>query len=176
MRLLSKLVLFLAALAVGLGVLLYSGLYDMAADRPPGLFENWVLGTLKERAIARRADGITPPALGDASQVRSGCRLYEAQCSVCHGAPGRLPEDLALGLYPVPPALDIPRVQDRGDGQLYWIVKNGLKLTGMPAFGALNGDDELWSMVACLRRLPELSPVTYADLVGGPSPAELDSR
>ncbi len=154
------LVLFVLMVA-GLALLVYSGAYDVAASNSPSKAEEWLLETIRESSISSRAEGIQAPPLGDAAQVQAGFELYRAHCVTCHGAPGAPPEELAMGLHPVPPGLSFPKVQKRPDAELFWIVKHGLKFTGMPGFGMMRSDEELWSLVAFVRMLPNLSPDEY---------------
>jgi len=86
-------------------------------------------------------------------------------CFGCHGAPGHELSEIAQGLNPKPPKLDAEDVQAGSDAELYWVVKNGLRMTGMPAFGPTHEDKELWSIVAFLRRLPKLKPQEYDAMV-----------
>jgi mono/diheme cytochrome c family protein len=161
MKLLWHLLLFLVLAVAAVAVWIYSGSYNVSANQEPAKFEDWVMATFRDRSIEVRSEGLTAPALDDEARVRTGYSIFSTHCVTCHGAPGVWPDDLAMGLYPVPPSLDSPGVQDAEDGELFWIVKNGIKLTGMPAFGPMQTDDDLWSVVAFLRRLPHLSPEQY---------------
>lgn len=161
MKLLWHLLLFLVLAVAGLAIWIYSGSYDVSANQEPAKFEDWVMGTFRDRSIEERSEDLKGPALDDEARVRTGYSIYSTHCVTCHGAPGVWPDDLAMGLYPTPPSLDSPAVQDEEDGELFWIVKNGIKFTGMPAFGPMQTDDDLWSVVAFLRRLPHLSPDEY---------------
>lgn len=175
MRVIGYLILFLILAVTAAGAWLYSGLYDVAADQAPGKLEEWLLETLRRRSIERRSAGLAVPALDDPARTRRGFELYRLHCVTCHGAPGVWPQEMAMGLNPVPPSLDLPAVQDESDAHLFWVIQNGIKLTGMPAFGALESDEELWSLVAFLRRLPELSPREYQAMAGpraAPAPEE----
>ena len=98
----------------------------------------------------------------------AGVTHYAEHCVVCHGAPGVERGDLAEGLYPRPPNLaDAARVYT--PGELFWIVKHGIRMTGMPAWGA-HSDDELWATVALIEKLPGMTDQAYATLVAA-SPA-----
>lgn len=175
MRVIGYLILFLILAVAAVGAWIYSGLYDVSADQAPGKLEEWVLETLRRRSIEKRSAGITAPTLDDPARVRRGFELYRVHCVTCHGAPGVWPQQMAMGLNPVPPSLDLPAVQDESDATLFWVVQNGIKLTGMPAFGPLQNDEDLWSLVAFIRRLPELSPREYQAMASpgaAPAPAE----
>ena len=94
--------------------------------------------------------------------MRAGARAFAARgCVTCHGAPGADYAKFAEGMRPDPPDLkDI--VNDRPPAQLFWVVKNGIKMTGMPGFGAIGvPDQELWSIVAFLKKLPSVSEADF---------------
>jgi len=81
-------------------------------------------------------------------------------CVICHGAPGKEQSEISKGLHPSPPDLaEAPRRWN--SAQLFWIVKNGIKMTGMPAFGPTHSDNQLWDLVAFVQKLPSLSPDQY---------------
>jgi mono/diheme cytochrome c family protein len=86
-------------------------------------------------------------------------------CRLCHGAPGEFLLEFAQGLNPKAPILASQDVQARGDHELYWIVKNGIKMTGMPAFGPTHDEGELWSIISFLRQLGNLTPEKYEAMV-----------
>lgn len=173
MRVIRYLILFLILAVAAVGIWIYSGVYDVSADQEPSKIEDWVMETIRHRSIERRIEGITPPALDDAAMVQRGFELFRVHCVTCHGAPGVWPDDLAMGLYPVPPSLDLPEIQDEESAELFWIIQNGIKFTGMPAFGPMNSEEDLWSLVAFIRTLPELSPQEF-EAMGRPQapPAE----
>lgn len=84
---------------------------------------------------------------------------------MCHNAPGRDHTEIAQGLNPAPPTLDTPEVQDLySDAELYWIVKHGFKMTGMPAFGPTHEEKDLWAIVAFLKKLPHMHPKEYESM------------
>ncbi len=182
MKALRNLLALLLVLAIGLGAWVYSGTFDVSSAASPSAVEDWLLSTIKERSIARHARGIEAPLLSDPARVRQGFELFRSQCVTCHGAPGVSPDDLAMGLTPVPPSLDFPRVQKATDGELYWVIKNGIKFTGMPGFGFANSEEDIWSLVAFMRRLPELKPSDFESMAmseteeepAGPAPATAD--
>jgi len=86
-------------------------------------------------------------------------------CRLCHGAPGYAQTQVAKGLYPKPPEYKSKNVQRWRDAELYWIIDNGIKMTGMPAFGPTHSKDELWGVVTFVRHLPNLNPKEYQAMV-----------
>jgi len=147
-------------------VLLYSGAYYVGADQPHWSLTSWLINEARNRSIRAHASGIAVPAgLDDPARITAGVTHYAEHCVVCHGAPGVERGDLAEGLYPRPPNLaDAARVYR--PGELFWIVKHGIRMTGMPAWGD-HGDDELWATVALIEKLPGMTEQDYAKLVAG---------
>lgn len=152
----------------GLGFV-YSGLYPMGADVPHNKLTFWVLETLRERSLARAAGDIEVPAdITSPDRLLAGGADYNDMCAVCHLSPGQQDSDFSLGLYPVPPNLsESPDVHGHGDGPIerdqrrFWIIKHGIKASGMPAWGPGHDDDRIWNMVAFLEKLPSLTPEQY---------------
>jgi mono/diheme cytochrome c family protein len=150
------------ALLGGLAMI-YTGVYDVAATAP-----HWPVTRLMEtariRSIKAHAAGIQVPQGFDAPEnIPMGVEHFAAHCAVCHGAPGVPRGDIAQGLYPPPPDLD-KTVKFYSDGELFWIVKNGIKMTGMPAWSD-HSDAELWATVAFVKKLPGMTEQDYARLV-----------
>ncbi|HRC84539.1 MAG TPA: cytochrome c [Thermoanaerobaculia bacterium] len=160
-RRLFLLLLVLAAAGAGL---VYSGVYNVAANAKPTAAEQWLLETVRDHSIARRAKAIAVPPLGAPEQIRQGFELYRALCRGCHGGAGGWPEEPAMGLHPVPPGLGQERVQKLSDAELFWVIQNGIRFTGMPSFGAMHEDADLWALVAFTRQLPKLSDEDFERL------------
>lgn len=162
-----KLVLLVAGVAIaliaGAGVYLWSGAYDVAADVPHWPFTGQFLETAREHSIAQRAGGIEVPELGDDAKIRQGAGNYDAMCAGCHLAPGVEQSELAAGLNPPPPNLS--RHEVATPAEAFWTIKHGVKMTGMPAWGAHMDDDAIWGIVALMQRLPEMTPARYRELV-----------
>jgi cytochrome c553 len=145
-------------------VLVHSGAYYVGADEPHWSVTSWLLSQARDRSIRAHASGIAAPAgLGDPARIMVGVSHYAEHCAVCHGAPGTERGDLAERLYPRPPNLaDAARIYT--PGELFWIVKHGIRMTGMPAWGD-HSDDELWATVGLLEKLPGMTEQDYAKLV-----------
>jgi mono/diheme cytochrome c family protein len=158
----------LAAILGGLA-LLYSGILEVAATVPHSPLTRWALETAMESGVRRRARGVEPaPFLAEEARVRAGAVAYDAMCAPCHGAPGRQPEAVGKGLLPEPP--DLAEVAAAwSPGEIFWITKHGVRMTGMPAFGPTHTDAELWEVVALVERLAELSPADYRVLTASPA-------
>jgi mono/diheme cytochrome c family protein len=161
----------LALLAVSIGgaaAFVYSGLYDISATDQHLAPTYYTIRKAMERSVERRASDIAVPPLGEPAQLERGLSLYRAHCVQCHGAPGVAPEPFALGLTPLPTPL-ARSGRDRSPAHLYWVVKHGIKMTGMPAWEFRMTDEDLWSVVAFLKRLPLLSPLAYKELSSAPA-------
>lgn len=152
----------LAAIAAISGALLiYFGVYNPAATLQHTAPVYWLLTVAMRQAVEQRAQDIRVPALNDRAQIDNGFRLYRANCEQCHGAPGVAPAAFALGMTPLPANLAFTARQWDDAAQLYWVVKYGIKMSGMPAWEFRLTDVELWNVVAFLNRLPSLSPDQY---------------
>lgn len=162
----------LVAAAAGVGI--YSGLYDISATDEHLRPTYWALDTAMRRSVRERGEEITVPPLDNAALVPRGLAIYRRHCVACHGAPGVAPEPFALGMAPTPANLAYT-AREWPAGDLFWVVKNGLKMTGMPAWEFRLDDDEVWATVAFLKRMPELSPRQYAALQAPPLPDRADA-
>jgi mono/diheme cytochrome c family protein len=152
-----------SALLILIGVataLVWSGKYDVGADEPHYAWTHSVLDTLRVRSVAVRAADIQVPDLQDPGRIRRGAGNYVAMCESCHLAPGVDETELHKGLYPKPPKLTDPKNID--PARAFWVIKHGIKATGMPAWGKSMEDPYIWDMVAFLLTLPKLTPEQYA--------------
>src|SRR3954454_18994001 len=150
--------LILAALAVS-----YSGVVNVAATESDNSVSAWFLSNTMERSVRQQASGIAAPRQASEEEVREGFRFYTEACVYCHGAPGKDPTDIGKGLNPEPPYL--PDVVARWSAaELFWIAKNGIRMTGMPAFGPSHKDEEIWNVVAFVQRLPNITEQDYAKM------------
>jgi len=138
----------------------YSGVYDVSASAPHGGLINWLLSTTSHASIERHAGDIEVPDLSNAALARTGVNDFDAMCVGCHGAPGVTPEAMAKGLNPPAPNL-VESAQHMNPAELFWVTKHGIKMTGMPAWGATHDDDSLWPVVAFMTILPELDAEGY---------------
>lgn len=156
------LVLLIAAIAASLSVI-YGGFYDVSASGDHSAFERWLLETTMENSVKRHAENIQVPTLDDPTQIERGFQHYQEMCEVCHGAPGKPTTEVAEGLMPRPPEL-AKDMEQWTSAELFWIVKHGVKMSGMPAWGAAHSEEEIWNIVAFLERLPEMTRAQYSDM------------
>jgi len=161
--------LVLSLLVVGVAAYVWSGAYDIGADDPHSRPVFTVLQTLRQRAIAVHSADVTVPDLDDPELILKGAGQYAAMCTGCHLSPARKESEIRPGLYPRPPDLSQVRVDPR---QAFWVIKHGIKMTAMPAWGTTHDDATIWSMVAFLQKLPGLTPAQYKEFVAKAPPDE----
>lgn len=155
--------LTLLAAAALIALLGATGAFEVAANQPESAVAGGALAFVMEHSVKSRARAVTAPPLDVQEMVAEGARNYRADCAQCHGGPGREPDELARGLNPEPPKL-AETAGEWSDAELFWITRNGIRHTGMPAWGAIDSDQELWATVAFVRKLPHLSADEYARL------------
>ena len=164
LRLAAAIALAIALLGGLLGLLVYTGVYDIGADAPHSEPVAWVIAAIRDRSIAVRANAIVVPRdLNNPLRIAKGAGLYAEMCSECHLAPGMKRTEISQGLYPPAPVLsDTPA---RPPQEQFWIIKHGVKLTAMAAWGRTHSDDLIWDLVGFTQNLPSLSPEQYSALV-----------
>jgi mono/diheme cytochrome c family protein len=151
---------------LGGAAFVYSGVYNVAATNDDSAVVRWLLLTTRERSIEHRAEGLPSPGqavLSDPETLRIGFRHYDEMCVGCHGAPGEDPAELREGLNPKPPLL-AEEADEASLQELFWVIKHGIKMTGMPAWGVTHSDDEIWAITAFVKKLPGYSVLDYQDM------------
>jgi mono/diheme cytochrome c family protein len=171
MRFLAVIGALAIIVGVGAAVFFFGGYYSVAGTaEDPGIVR-WALVQVRTASINRHAVDQPPANLDSPATVQAGAKAFAAHgCANCHGAPGVTWAKFSEGLHPDPP--DLKEVVDhRTPSQLFWVVKNGINMTGMPSF-ALAGakDDEMWSIVAFLKKLPTVSEADYKSWASPPPP------
>jgi mono/diheme cytochrome c family protein len=149
---------------VGSGFYIFSGRYDISARVPHWRITAWLLKEARDQSIAYHSQGIQAPSLLAPARISAGFEHFHETCRLCHGAPGFSPLEFASTMNPKPSDLKWIKVQEKTDAELYWAVKNGVKMTGMPAFGPTHNEEQLWDIVAFLRQLPDLTPEDYRSM------------
>jgi mono/diheme cytochrome c family protein len=160
MKVVAGSILSLIVLALAAAGYLYAGFYNVAAVEPHASLTRWALTTAMQRSVKVQARSITPPSMPQGQKIDEAFRAFDEMCVVCHGAPGKEPGVIGKGLQPPPPTLS-EAAHRWSRAELFWIVKNGVRMTGMPAFGPTHSDDNLWLLVAFLQRLPNVSSSQY---------------
>lgn len=151
-------IVVLGALAAA-GVI-FSGFFNVAAtvvDSPPLA---WMLVKVREGSIKRHAKDIQAPPLDDAARRDRGFRIYREDCVMCHTPVGRSPTQMAVGFNPQAPGFG-KGSDEMTAAELFWVTKNGIRFTGMPAWGPSHSDTELWDVVAFMQILPSMGAADY---------------
>ena len=152
--------------ALGSIIVIATGAYNVAATSPHSKLVEWVLGATMDRSVEVRADGLKPPAAALTAKGKAGFQDFESLCVMCHGAPGVEATEIGKGLYPPAPELS-EAAGDLSMEEVYWIIANGLKDTGMPAFKASHKEEDLWLIASFVKRLAGMSAKDYLSLGPG---------
>lgn len=152
------------AIAAGVaGAVLYGGVFNVAANEPHTPVVRWAFERTLESSVESAAEDIIAPQMGPDRVTPASTRLYETNCTFCHGAPGRPAARQAQNMRPQPPAFaEQPLPWEARE--IFWIVENGIKMTAMPAWGSLLSEEEIWNLAAVLDALPEMSSERYDEL------------
>ena len=142
------------------GGVIFSGLFNVAATERDSKPLTWVLVTTREASIKLHARDIQAPSLGGAAQRENGFRIYRTECSMCHTPVGRQPTRMAVGFNPQAPGFG-KGADNMKPAELFWVTKNGIRFTGMPAWKPSRSDREIWDIVAFVMTLPKMSAADY---------------
>ena len=143
-----------AGLAIVL--ILFLGGFNAAADAGWSQSATWAIHRTMIHSVEARAGGLTPPDQFTEAEVRQGFRVYDSHCAMCHGGPGLGRQPWTAGMEPSPPYL-IDAAQRWQPEDLYWIVRHGVKMTGMPAWDTRISRTDTWNLVAFLDALPRIT-------------------
>lgn len=152
----SLLGLLLAALITA-----YSGAYNIAATEDHTPLVRWMFETTLRNSVKSRAADIEVPAQFTESMMAAGAGEYKSMCQHCHGGPGVEPDKWSEGMLPQPPHLTEAASEWRPQ-EIFWLVKHGVKMAGMPAFGPTHSDETLWNITAFVQALPGMTGQEYA--------------
>ena len=170
MKCLKASLILLLVVVLGVGLYIWSGIYNPGADSPHWKITYAILDAARDSAVEHHASEVALPAnLDDPKLILKGAGQYAEMCTGCHLTPGKKNSEMRRGLYPEPPNLSKVRVDRR---EAFWVIKHGLKMTGMPAWGATHDDATIWSLVAFLHRLPDMTPEQYKAMVPKAPPDE----
>jgi cytochrome c len=158
--------------AIFAAVSFFGGFFNIAANQMDPDIVNWMLENVREASIARHATDQPPASLDDAATVQGGARAYSQRgCVYCHGGPGADWAKFSEGLNPGPPDLkDV--ANDLSAQEIFWVVRNGIKMTGMPSFAASDPpvpDQEIWTIAAFVKKLPNVSEDDYKAWTAAPA-------
>ena len=138
-------------------VIIYSGVFNVAATVEDSPLLRWALITVREASVERHADVSAPETAGD---VERGFALYRVNCVMCHTPVGQTPHAMSVGFNPPAPSFG-PDADDMEASELFWVTKNGIRFTGMPAWAPSLTDAEIWDITAFLETLPEMTAAEY---------------
>ena len=162
MRILAVIGALAIIIGISAAVFFFGGFYSVAgtAEDPPVV--TWALTQVRNASISRHAQDQPPSSINDPASVRAGAKAFAAHgCTTCHGGPGVSWAKFSEGLHPDPP--DLKKVAgELSPAQLFWIIKNGINMTGMPSFAEAGAqDNEIWSIAAFVKKLPSVSDADY---------------
>ena len=167
-------ILAIAVAAIALTVFINRG---VSAKETPGGAEEFVARRVRNMAIAGRAKSVTNPVEYSGEVIADGRAHFADHCAICHANDGSGKTAIGRGLWPKAPDMRLPQTQHLSDGELFWIIENGIRFTGMPAWstGTQDGETASWHLVHFIRRLPKLTPEELEEMeaLNPRSPAEI---
>jgi mono/diheme cytochrome c family protein len=166
MKILLSVLITLISLLVLLLIFVYSGWYNVSAMNDESGLMKWVFNSTKSNSIESRLKEISVPDLNDLAMLKEGFEHYNEMCVSCHGVPGEEESELSKGLNPPAPYL-VESVKHSDEKELFWVIKNGIRMTGMPAWGKTHSDEKIWAIVAFMKTLPKLTPEEYNKMGDG---------
>ena len=177
MRSVWKAVALLLAIAVVVGVvgLAYIMSTGLSARDEPGPVETAIATRVRNLTIGWHAREVNNPTQATAEVLAEGRAHFADHCASCHANDGSGSTDLGRGLFPKPPDMRLPRTQNLSDGELFYIIENGVRFTGMPAFGSGDptADSASWPLVHFIRHLPNITQEELAEMESlNPAPPE----
>ena len=152
--------------ALGAALFVESGFYNIGADDHHTKAVLALITQLRDRSIDARLGEIKPQLTATPAMIKSGAEHYAVLCVGCHLAPGVAKSELRAGLYPHPPSLAQEDIQE--SRRAFWIIKHGIKMSAMPAWGKTLDDDAIWDVVAFVRKMPGMAPEEYRQLAQRP--------
>ena len=150
-------------LLLTVGLFIWFGVYNIAATEKHCPLTTELLEVVRDRSVQLRSEDIAIPEAISPERLAKGAEDYAAMCAQCHLAPGYSPTEIHRGLYPQPPVFHNPKHQAHNKAENFWVIKNGIKLTGMPSWGSVHSDDEIWGLVAFIEQLPDMTADQYQE-------------
>ena len=147
---------------IAAAIFFFGGFYNIAATAADPAVVKWALTRVRQASIERHATDKAPDKLNDSATVQAGARAFsERGCPTCHGGPGVGWAKFAEAMHPDPP--DLKEIANESSpAELFWVIKNGITMTGMPSFGSIEvPDDEIWHIAAFIKKLPSISEEDY---------------
>jgi mono/diheme cytochrome c family protein len=155
--------ILIVLIVIALGTLaVFIGFYQVNIDalQEPGRLETFLATRAKQVLVHRSSsrDNLSPAPTDLRESIEEGDKLFGTECAQCHGLDGRTPTDAGRWMYPRATDLTPPEVQQYSERELFWIVKNGIRLSGMPAFGRVESDEHIWNLSHYVRTLRGSAP------------------
>ena len=171
------LLLFALAIAVGAIGIWYFVSSGVSAKEQPGAVEEFLATRVRNMAIARRAKAFTNPVEYSGQVIAEGRAHFADHCATCHANDGSGNTEMGRSMWPKVPDMRLAKTQNLTDAELFWIIENGIRFTGMPGWGTgtTEGEEASWHLVHFIRRLPKLTPEEIAEMesLNPKSPDEL---
>lgn len=162
---------FMLVVAIAAGYVMNTGVYNIAATDKHWLITEKLIEWMRNNSIAARADELEVPIMEETEYLTTGAVHYDAMCTICHLAPGQKLTELAQGLYPQAPVFyqrkslaDTDAIENQAK-TYFWIIKNGIKMTAMPAWGLTHDDETIWAMTFFVQQLGNMSADEYQKLI-----------
>jgi cytochrome c553 len=152
----------IAVLVFGGAEFIGSGVYNIGADDHHTKIVLALIEQLRDHSIESRSRRIEAHFVADPARIADGAQIYAAPCVGCHLAPGVTKSDIRQGLYPHPPNLAQEELQPAQ--RAFWVIKHGIKMSAMPAWGKTLDDEAIWDIVAFIRKMPDMTPDSYQNL------------
>jgi len=173
MRFLSFIGALAIIIAVAAAIFFFGGFYNVAATQPDLDIVAWALQYVRGASISRHAVDQPPLSMEDPATIQAGARAFASRgCANCHGGPGVMWAKFSEGLRPeVPDLKDL--VKDLTPAQIFWVARNGINMTGMPGFSLSDPpvpDQEIWTIAAFVKKLPDVSEADYKAWTAGVAP------
>jgi mono/diheme cytochrome c family protein len=160
MKIFWSIVITIAA-EIGLAlIVILTGWYNVSAIHQDKGMIKWALSTTSDNSVEFHAKDIKAPNLNDTSLIKLGFAHYKEMCESCHGGPGKEETELAKGLNPHAPNL-AKSAKEMSPEEIFWVTKNGIKMTGMPAWGKTHPDKKIWAITAAIEKLPSMTAAQY---------------
>jgi mono/diheme cytochrome c family protein len=144
-------------LAAGLLIAAASLAFGCSAHKKPSSVETALANAAKDLVIPMEAEKLKNPLGGDPQTVSQGRQIYEQSCAICHGSDGHGQTTLGQGMYPPVMDLTSPHAQHWNDSEMFWVIQNGVRLTGMASWKATINPEDTWKLIIFIRRLPSLN-------------------
>jgi mono/diheme cytochrome c family protein len=157
----SLLLIKLVVVLFGAVVVAYVVRTGLSARDEPGVFETWLARRVRNLAVPDDVRDRRNPVPASAEALEDGLAHFADHCAICHGNDGSGQTQMGQGLYPKAPDMRLPATQELTDGELFHIIENGVRFTGMPAWGTgtAEGERASWHLVHFVRHLPKITPV-----------------